>query len=115
VTLVPVEQADRQGNALQNPTAAQQALASKYASGIPFVDFGNRITFDGATYDVTALQGLSWQQVLSDLRRPSSAPAQGILGSANELTAAICQLTGQQPAGVCADPLIQGLERQLPS
>jgi Domain of unknown function (DUF929) len=111
----PVEAADAKGNALDKPTAAESALEQKYASGIPFVDFGNRVSFDGATYDVSALQGLSWEDVLLQLNQSGSAQAQGILGSANLITAGICQLTGQQPGAVCSDPVIQGLEKQLPS
>jgi hypothetical protein len=111
----PVETADRNGNPLDKPTAAESALESRYASGIPFVDFNNGMVFEGATYDVTALQGLNWQQVVNALQTSSSAPAQGILGSANLITAGICQMTGQQPGSVCQDSSIQALERQLPS
>lgn len=111
----PVEAADGKGNPLDKPTAAESALEQKYASGIPFVDFGNRIYFDGATYDVGPLQGLSWEDVLTQLGQPTSAQAQGILGSANLLTAGLCRLTGQLPGAVCSDPVIQDLEKQLPS
>lgn len=111
----PVEAADGKGNPLDKPTAAESALEQKYASGIPFVDFGNRMVFDGATYDISPLQGMAWEDVLLKLNQSSSAPAQGILGSANLITAGICQLTGQQPGNVCSDPVIQGLEKQLPT
>jgi uncharacterized protein DUF929 len=111
----PVEALDGKGNPLDKVTAAENALESKYATGIPFVDFGNRFSFDGATYDYGALPGLDWQQIVTQLKTPSTAPAQGILGSANLLTAGICELTNQQPGDVCSDPVIQGLEKQLPS
>lgn len=111
----PVEAADGTGKPLDKPTAAEAALEQKYASGIPFVDFGNRTTFDGATYDISPLQGMSWEDVLVQLNQPTSATAQGILGSANLLTAGICQLTDQQPGDVCSDPVIQGLEKQVPT
>jgi hypothetical protein len=110
----PVEAADRNGNALDKATAAESALEQKYATGIPFVDFGNRFYFDGATYDVGPLQGQSWEDVLGALQQTNTPPAQGILGSANLITAGVCVLTGQQPAAVCSDSVIQGLERQLP-
>lgn len=110
----PVEAADGKGNPLDKPTTAETALEAKYATGIPFVDFGNRFAFDGATFDVSSLQGEDWTQVISQLKTPGSAQAQGILGSANVITAGICRLTGDQPAAVCSDPVIQALAKQLP-
>jgi len=82
----------------------QQSLVSRYDPGgsIPFVDFGNRYALVGATYDPGVLQGSDWQSIASALRRPSSDQAQAILGSANQLTAALCQLSGGQPASACA-------------
>jgi uncharacterized protein DUF929 len=114
VSFKPIEQLDQKQRDLDKTTAAELALEQKYSTGYPFVDFGNRISFDGATYDPSALQGLDWQQIVSELKTPSTATAQGILGSANVLTAAICGLTNQQPGGVCSDPVVQGLEKQLP-
>ena len=111
----PVEVADGSGKPLETPTAAESALEQKYATGIPFVDLGNRIVFDGATYDVSVLQGLTWQQVLAQLQQPGSDVSQGILGSANLITAGICELTGRQPAAVCSDPVIQKLAQRLPT
>ena len=38
----------------------------------------------------------------ADLLIPASPVAQAIVGSANEITAAICTVTGQRPAAVCS-------------
>ena len=111
---VAVEVEDREQRIIQRPTAAQAAIEQKYASGIPFLDFGNRVFFAGASYDQTPISGLSWQQIATALQDPSSPQAQGILGSANLITAAICHATGDQPASVCGGQVIQTLERQLP-
>ncbi len=115
VSFVAVETADRSGNPLESATAAQLALEKKYATGIPFIDFGNSLAFEGATFDVSTLQGMDWQGVVDALKQPGSPQAQGILGSANVITAALCKLTGQQPGAVCSGTVIQGLESQLPS
>lgn len=115
VAFRPVEIADGSGKPLDTPSAAESALEQKYASGIPFVDFGNRMVFDGATYDVGVLQGLTWQQILTQLQQPGSDASQGIFGSANLITAGICELTGQEPAAVCSDPVIQNLAHRLPA
>jgi len=116
LTLVTVEEEDRNGKTLQTPDAGEQSLAAKYASGgIPFVDFGNRLAFSGATYSPQLLQDLTWQQVADDLQQPTSPQAKAILGSANLITAAICASTSQQPATVCSDPAVQSIERTFPA
>jgi hypothetical protein len=110
-----VETTDRNQNPLQSPTPAQQALVTKYdTSGyIPFVDFGNRFAFDGSMYQPSVLRGMSWLAVAEALQKPGSAQAKAILGSANLVTAAICQLTGQQPDAVCSAPSIQAIEKKI--
>jgi Domain of unknown function (DUF929) len=110
-----VETTDRDQNALQSPTADQQALVSKYdtSGSIPFVDLGNRYAFAGAMYVPDILGGMTWQQVADSLQQPASAQAKAILGSANLITAGICQLTGQQPAAVCSGSSIQAIETKL--
>ena len=86
-----------------NLSGEQAHLVDRYdTSGeIPFLDFGNRFVLIGATYDPGVLQGSSWGSIASALRRPSSPQAQGILGSANEISGAVCALTGGQPASAC--------------
>jgi Domain of unknown function (DUF929) len=110
-----VETTDRNQNTLQTPTSQQQALVRKYdtSNSIPFVDFGNRYTFAGAMYVPDLLAGMTWQQVADALQQPASPQAKAILGSANLITAAVCQLTGQQPAAVCSGPGIQAIETKL--
>jgi hypothetical protein len=100
---------------LQTPTAAEQALATKYGTGyIPFIDIGNAYVEVGNLnpYGPQVLQGKSWSAIAAALGNPSSAIAQGALGSANYLTAAMCKLTNNQPASACT-PAIQTLETQL--
>ena len=110
-----VETTDRNQKPLDSPTPAQMALVNSYDSAgyIPFVDFGNRYAFNGATYVQDSLQGLTWQQIAVDLRNPSSPQAQGILGSANLITAAACKLTSDQPASVCSGTAIKSIESRL--
>jgi hypothetical protein len=99
---------------LQRPTAAEQAVLSQYdappyvpaadTGSIPFIDIGGRYLIHGAQYDPQVLQGLTWAQVAAALRDPSSPVARGVDGAANMITAAICKLTGNQPASVCTSP-----------
>jgi len=111
----PVENQDANRNPLQTPTSAQQALWTKYAppgNSYPFIDIGNRYIF-GVTYNPQVLQGLTWSQIASDLRNPSSAVAQGAVGSANLFTAAICKVTGNKPGNVCTAAPVAALEGHL--
>jgi len=110
-----VETLDRNQNALQSPSAAEEKLLSTYDSvgSIPFIDFGNRYASVGASYLPDTLGGESWQAVSAELQDPTSSQAKAIIGSANLITAAICKLTSDQPATVCSSPAIVALENKL--
>jgi hypothetical protein len=110
-----VELSDRQGNQLQALTAAQQTVTNKLdpAGSIPFLDLGNRYSQVGAGYQPAVLGGLSWDQIAAQLSDPSSPVAKAVVGNANYITAAICRLTGDQPAATCGDPVIQKIEAGL--
>jgi hypothetical protein len=99
---------------LQSPTAAQQALVSKYdASGsIPFVDFGNQYMISGASASPQVLSGKSWSQIATALHDPSSPVAKAVNGTANYMTAALCKLTNNQPASACT-PAVKALQGKL--
>ena len=101
---------------LMTPTAEQQALIQKYDAAnqgaIPFIDYGNRYMSVGASYDPGVLAGLTWSQIAADLHDPSSQVAKGALGAANYMTAAICSLTGNQPATACT-PAVRALQPKL--
>jgi Domain of unknown function (DUF929) len=107
---------------LQSASSAQLALLSKYdappyitsadAGSIPFMDFGNRYVSLGASYDPGVLSGLSWATIATDLSNPSSTVAKAVDGTANYITAALCKLTGNQPASACTST-VQSLESQL--
>ncbi len=107
---------------LQTPTAAQQALLSKYdappyvpsssAGAIPFIDFGNKYMISGASYSPQVLQGKSWNQIATALKDPTSPIAKAVDGTANYLTATICKLTGNQRASACT-PVVKQLEAKI--
>jgi hypothetical protein len=124
IAFTPVEQYTNQpsGNGytpLQNLTPEQQSIVNKYdaapytAGGIPFVNFGNQLVFSGATYDPGILADMSWQQIAAELKNPNSSQAQGIIGSANLITAGICEMTSQQPASVCSSAGVQSAAKIL--
>jgi hypothetical protein len=112
LSFLPLETEDVAEKPLQQLTPAQNALLVKYThSSFPFVDVGGKYIVDQAQYLPSVLgspqtqdathHGLSWQQIAADLKNPSNPVAQEIIGAANHITAAICQVTGGQPASVC--------------
>jgi hypothetical protein len=130
VTFVPVETTTEDKAPLQNPTAAENKLlntydvppyvpSSAYDGSFPFIDIGNQYIDDGAQYVPSTLgttevvdpthYGLTWQQIASDLSNPSSSVGQAILGTANDLTAGICKVTGGQPGSVCNSPGVKAI------
>jgi thiol-disulfide isomerase/thioredoxin len=115
LVFTPVETENISHNLLQKPTAAQQALWTKYdppGDTFPFINIGNRY-IASTTYDPQVLQGLSWRQIAADLHNPSSAVAKGAAGSANLFTAAICNITGNAPANVCTTAPVSALKGKI--
>jgi hypothetical protein len=106
--------------ALDTLTATQQQNFTKFNSGLafPYVNVGNQYIAIGSSYSPQILQdssanSYSWQDIGSSLSNTKSPIAQGILGTANYMTAAICNLTNQQPGNVCSVPVIQQIEHTL--
>jgi len=111
LTFTPVENLAVDRSLLQSPTAQQNQIWARYEPdpnqrGYPFIDIGNRYVIKGPIYDPAVLKGLTWSQIAADLHNPSSPVAQGVLGAANYITAAICKTTNNQPASVCTAPSI---------
>ncbi len=131
IDFVSVEsEGQTQGVPLQTPTAEQQQIFSTYdgppyvssSDSIPFIDIGNRFLTQGASYEAGVLRSnpqdpssapLSQQDVANALSNQDSAITKGIVGTANYLTAAICQATNQQPASVCSAAPIPHIEQSL--
>ena len=129
ISFVGVEQTTNQpdGSGGYTPldalTPAEQKLISTYdaspyvpagsAGSIPFIDFGGKYLITGSTYDPSVLQGKTADQIAGALSQPGSAIAKGALGAANTITAAICQLTNNQPGNVCNTTVIQGIQAKL--
>jgi len=115
LVFTPVENQDVNHNPLVTTTSAQQGTWAKYdppGDSYPFIDIGNRF-IAATTYNPQVLQGLTWSQIATDLHNPSSAVAQGAVGSANLFTAAICKITGNAPASVCTAAPIPALQAHL--
>ena len=117
LTFTAVENQDINRKTLQPTTSAQDALWTHYEpggqTGFPFIDFGNKSVLVLPIYDPAVLAKMTWAQVATALHDPSSPVAQGALGAANYITAAICNMTNNQPASVCSASPVSSLERGL--
>jgi hypothetical protein len=110
---------------LQNPTAAEQRVITKYSSptyvpgaqagsvSFPFLDVDNKVLISGASYSPGILSGMSHAEVASSLSNPHDLVTQAIVGAANYITAAICASTGQHPASVCTSSGVKAADRAL--
>jgi Domain of unknown function (DUF929) len=122
IDFVSVEEQDRLRNNLQTPTDDQQQLLTRNnVTGYPFMDIGERYLINHPSYDPGVLrsdsqnpssQPLSQQQIADQLSSDNKI-SESILGTANYLTAAICQITKNQPGSVCNDASIQHIEGTL--
>ena len=110
-----VETLDRDQNQLDTPSATDQDLINRYDSGgtIPFLDFGNHYASTGAFYSPETIGGMSWLALAETLQQPDSPQAKAVIGSANVITAAICRMSGDQPASVCSSAAVQSIEKTL--
>lgn len=94
-------------------TSTYTGLPASQDGAIPFVNFANRYLTAGASYPATTLSGVTRANIAGSLADPSSPIAQQVDGAANLITAAICEVTGNQPASVCATPSITKAEGAL--
>src|SRR5215467_6665290 len=118
LAFTPVETTTVSKAALQNPTNAQNAVWAKYEPnpqnrGYPFIAFGNKQVMKGPIYDAAVLQGKSWSQIAAALKDPTSPVSQSVLGAANYITGAICQMTNNQPANVCNSAAVTAVKSGL--
>lgn len=124
VDFVAIETQDNNHNSLDQLTSQQQQLFNTFDSppytsanaqgGIPFLLIGNKQTASGSFYNPMLLSDMAYPDIANQIKNPNSDISKGVLGSANYLTAAICQATQNQPASVCnADP-IPSIQNSLP-
>jgi len=101
-------------------TADQQAQVDRYgatgrgpAGSFPFVDVGGRVVAATAGFSPASLSRLSQAGIVGDLDTPTTPASRAILASANFLSAAICDTTGQQPASVCGSKGVRAADTAL--
>ena len=113
---------------LRPPTKEEAKLVTTYDSdtyfptaglsegenGFPFIDFGNKILQD-TLYDPSILQGLTREEIASGLSNAKNPITQVIVAGANYLSAAVCDIDGQQPSSVCTSKGVMAAAKALKS
>lgn len=110
---------------LEKATDEQDALIKKYDAppyvdkagegGIPFILVGGRYMWSGSPFSPAVLAHHSQQSIAGTLPTGAGSAAELILANANQMTAAICAVDGNQPKDVCSDPVIQKAVKALPN
>ncbi len=81
---------------------------------LPSVDVANKFADVGSPTPPIVAGGLFWTKLAGSLSRPKTASGQAIDGTAELLTAEICEVTGGAPAEVCGTAAVQGYQKRLP-
>lgn len=98
---------------LQPLNSQETALLNRYTSATyfpanpgyyPFLDFDNRVVISQSSYNPDLLQGLTREQIASDLSDPTNPVTMAIVATANYLSAATCLIDGGRPTAVCKSP-----------
>jgi thiol-disulfide isomerase/thioredoxin len=94
---------------LQTVPGSVYSLFQQVGDGsMPFLDFANDLYQSGAGFqnEPLALAALAPEQVAERLYDPANPTAKAEVGEANYFVSAICKMTGDQPASVCASTIV---------
>jgi hypothetical protein len=101
-------------------TPQQSALVDRYGGAasrsttpIPFLDVANRMVTTTSAFSPGLLTRQSQADLVASLDMPQRAAGQAIVAAANQLSAGLCLVTGQQPASVCASKGVRAAAASL--
>ena len=107
---------------LDELSAADQKIFDTYnrppytagtAGGIPFLNLAGQYVSSGASYPPDVLKGKSRAQIAAALADPTNDVSKAVNGSANVITAALCDVTKGQPTTVCTSPGVKAAAAAL--
>lgn len=98
--------------ALQNMTPDERTILGQNdpPGSIPFVDFANASVVLGSAVSPTLIDGMPWQDIISQIERPGTPISQAIIGEANIYTAEICRALNNT-ASVCSQPYVSAIQK----
>jgi hypothetical protein len=97
----------------QVPAEVRPAWHRYTLDTFPFLDFGGKAAVDVSPFDPAILKHLTRPQVTAALNQPKRRVAKAVDGTANQLTAAICVMTGGKPGSICKAKVIVTIQRAL--
>lgn len=108
VTFRAVETADREGNALEQLSAEDEALFRKHQpdGSIPWITFNGTHAIAGANVQGAAFEGKTYDEIIAGILDPQSELGQTVGPAMNLMTAQICADNGNQPENVCTAPAV---------
>lgn len=112
ISFVAVEQTTNNMTPLQQPNASEAAVFQQNdpSGGIPFIFFANKTVMLDSNYDPkSVLGGRNWSEIAQQISNASSLQAQSIIGTANLITAQICQIDNNSPSDVCSQPYVKAV------
>jgi thiol-disulfide isomerase/thioredoxin len=122
------EEETSSGTALQAPTAAEQALVTKWdttpyipaadqgQNPIPFIFLGGKYLLTGTQYDASPLSGKQWDAAARYITSGTNATSKAVEAAAGYLIGDLCVLTHNQPAAVCSQvpAVLKGITTSSP-
>jgi Domain of unknown function (DUF929) len=115
IAFQPIEAQTRtQGQSLQTVPSNYSSVFASYGSGFPFINIANKYIIPGVMYSNVGSysdylgSGLSgnWTKDVQNIAGGASELSSQVMSTANAITALICKVTGQVPAGVCDNPAV---------
>lgn len=108
---------------LDTPTAGQLALLRRFdvapytnrPGAIPFVMLGNGFVSVGAGFQPSDLAGMTVDEVVAKLANLEDPLTKDMIGLANTMVAALCELTNGKPTTTCSAPFVGKIQGSLPS
>ena len=108
------EQETNTDQQLQAPTAAEEALVTKYdttpyipaadqgENPIPFVYLGGKYVLTGNQYDASVISAMPWTTAASYMTSGTNATSKSLEAAAGYLVGELCVLAHNQPVSVCS-------------
>jgi hypothetical protein len=108
------EQETNTDQPLQSPTAAENALVTKYDTApyipsqdagenpIPFIYLAGKYVLTGNQYDASPIAGDQWATAASYMTSGKNSTSKSLEASAGYLIGDLCAITHDQPAAVCS-------------
>lgn len=120
LAFTPVEQYTNQRvgrgyEPLQELTSEQRSIVNRFnlGGGIPYLYLAGDYQLGGSQFSPSLLRGMTTAEIAAAVQDPSTPQSQAIVGSANVLTAAFCDLTGGEPGNVCQSPEVVAARSEL--